>query len=108
MEWLAYIHNLNPLKDAKDMLGSTLAQMEPQPTKREKLLTKNDSVGKNQQSGNFRTLPIDEKVTRMRNQTHWSSTLLISFLSFSMNTNLFKMIGGSDMNMTLNHFCKFL
>ena len=38
MELLAY--NLNPLKDAWDMLGSTLAKMEPQPTKREKSPTK--------------------------------------------------------------------
>ena len=40
MEWLAYSYNLNPLKDAYDMLGSTVAKMEPQPTKTEKLLTK--------------------------------------------------------------------
>ena len=40
MEWLAYSHNPDPLKDVRVMLGSTLAKMEPQPTKRGKLLTK--------------------------------------------------------------------
>ena len=40
MGWLAYSHNLDPLKDAWDMLRGTLAKMEPQSTKREKLLTK--------------------------------------------------------------------
>ena len=36
-----------------------LRKMEPQPTKREKLLTKINSVGTNQPSGNSKTLPID-------------------------------------------------
>ena len=99
---------MDPPKDARDMLGSTLAKMEPQPTKREKLLTKINSVGKNQPSGNSKTLLIDsEKVTRMHNQTHWSFT--VDFIChFFTHPNLFKMICGSDMNMILNHFCKFL
>ena len=65
------------------MLGRTFTKMEPQPTKREKLLTKKlNSVGTNQPSGDFKTLPIDEKVTQMHNQRHWSFTLLNTFLSF--------------------------
>ena len=44
MEWLAYSHNLDPLKDAWDMLGSTLAKMEPQ---REKMLAKIKFSGHN-------------------------------------------------------------
>ena len=60
------------IKDDLGMLGRTLAKVEPQPTTREK-----------QSEGNPKTFPLDEEnVARMHHQTRWSSTLLISFLSF--------------------------
>ena len=61
-------------------------------------------------AGNPKTFPIDEeKIMRMHNQTRWSSTLLISFLSFFfMHPYLIELICGPDMIMMLNHFCVFL
>ena len=53
---------------------------------------------------------VDEKkVARMHNQTRWSSTLLISFLSFFFHAPyLIELICGSDKDMMLSHFCVFL
>ena len=68
-----------------------------------------NSMRRNQSAGNQKTFPIDERVTRMHNQTRWSSTLWISFLSFFfVHPYLIELICGSDMNMMLNHFCVFL
>ena len=93
------------------MLGRALAKMKPHPTTREKLLTKLQiqwaQISQQVIQKLFRSLRTE--VTRMNNQTRWSSTLLISFLSFfSMHPYLIELICGSDMNMMLNNFCVFL